>query len=157
MNSFIKYYLAQDSRFEIQDWKRKVLTCILTLFRMGFFGAARRWGGGVFLDPLPKIHHTYPTMMQLGTVIPYLRKIQNMYKSRDTSLEFCWHKHFFTGNQQILLHQEIHIQIGFWYIISNYFNFSWVFSIFFNKHGYNFDDVSKHIYSRSSENKDVLK
>ena len=42
-------------------------------------------------------------------VIPYLRKIQKVYKSRDTSLEFCWHQHFFTRNQQILLHQEIHI------------------------------------------------
>ena len=60
----------------------------LTLFRMGFFGAARGWGGG-FLAPLPKIRHTNPTMMKFGTVIPYLRKIQKMYKSRDTSLEFC--------------------------------------------------------------------
>ena len=38
-------------------------------------------------------------MMKLGTVILYLRKIQKMYKSGDTSLEFCWHKHFFTRNQ----------------------------------------------------------
>ena len=27
-------------------------------------------------DPLPKICHTYPTMMELGTVIPYSKKIQ---------------------------------------------------------------------------------
>ena len=39
--------------------------------------------------PLRKICHTYPTMMKLGTVIPYLRKIQKIYKSRDISLEFC--------------------------------------------------------------------
>ena len=26
--------------------------------------------------PLPKIFHTYPTMMKLGTVIPYLKKIK---------------------------------------------------------------------------------
>ena len=57
--------------------------------------------------------------------------------------EFCWHQHFFTGNQQILLYQEIQIQIAFWHIISNSFNFSWVFKDFFNKPGYNFDDVSK--------------
>ena len=76
---------------------------------MGFFGAAHGWGGGAFWPPLPKIRHTYFTMMKLGTVIPYPRKIQKMYKSRDTSLEFCWHEHFFTGNQQILLQQEIHI------------------------------------------------
>ena len=39
-------------------------------------------------NPLLKIRHTYPTMMKLGTIILYL-KIQKMYKSRDTSLEFC--------------------------------------------------------------------
>ena len=125
----------------------------LTLFRMGFFRAAHGWcgGGGGFLDPLlSKISHTYPTMMTLGKVIPYLRKIQKIYKSRDTSLEFCWHQHFFTRNQQILLHQEIQMYIGFWYIISNSFKFSWVFNNCFKKHRYNFDDVSKNSYSRFS-------
>ena len=43
---------------------------------MGFFGAAHGWGA--FLAPLPKICHT---MMKLGTVTFYLRKIRNMYKS----------------------------------------------------------------------------
>ena len=86
---------------------------LLTLFRMGFFGAARGWGVGAFLAPLPKVRHTYPTMMKLGTVKTYLRKIKKIYKSRETFLEFCLHQHFFNGNQQILLHQEIHIQIGF--------------------------------------------
>ena len=85
---------------------------ILTLFRMGFFGAAHGLGRA-FWPPLCKIHHTYPTMMKLGTVIPYLRKIQKMYKSHDTSLEFCWHQHFFTRNQQILLHQEITHRLDF--------------------------------------------
>ena len=46
----------------------------LTLFRMGFFGAAHGWGGA-FLAPLPKIRRTYPTVMKLGTVILYPRKI----------------------------------------------------------------------------------
>ena len=98
---------------------------------------------GIFWPPIPKICHTYPTMMKLDTVIPYLRKIQKIYKSRNTSLKFCWHQHFFTGNQQILLFQEIQIWIGFWYIISNSFNFSWVFNNCFEKHGYNFDDARK--------------
>ena len=75
---------------------------------MGFFGAAHGWSGA-FWSPLPKICHTYPTIMKLGTVIPYLRKTQKIYKSRDTSLDFCWHQHFFTRNQQILLHQEIQV------------------------------------------------
>ena len=32
---------------------------------------------------------TYPTIMKLGTVIPYLKKVQNIYESRDILLEFC--------------------------------------------------------------------
>ena len=87
---------------------KKNLGTRLTLFRMGFFGAVHGWSGA-FLPPIPKICHTYPTMIKRGTVIPYLRKIQKIYKSCHTSLEFCWHQHFFTGNQQILLRQEIQI------------------------------------------------
>ena len=47
---------------------------------------------------LPKICHTYPTMMKLGTVIPYLKKIQKIYQLLDVAPEFCWHQHFFTEN-----------------------------------------------------------
>ena len=47
-----------------------LLFCFLTLFRMG--------------------------AVKLCTVIPYLRKIRKLYKSRDTSLELCWHQHFST-------------------------------------------------------------
>ena len=82
------------------------LHVILTLFRMGFFGAAPGWRRQK--GPLPKICYTYPTMI-LGTVIPYLKKTQNTYESRDIPLEFCWHQHIFTGNQQILLYKEIQI------------------------------------------------
>ena len=43
---------------------------ILTLLMMDFFGAAHgRWGSKK--TPLPKICHTYPTMMTLCTVIFY--------------------------------------------------------------------------------------
>ena len=59
--------------------------------------------------PLPKTCFTYPTMMTLGTVISYPKKIQKIQKSRDAALEFCWHQHFFTENQQILLYQKIQI------------------------------------------------
>ena len=54
---------------------------------MGIFGAAYGWGGKK--ATLPKICHTYPTIMKLGTVIPYLKKIQIIYESRGTPLEFC--------------------------------------------------------------------
>ena len=77
-----------------------------------------------------------------------------MCGSRDTPLEY-WYQHFLNRSQQILLYQEIHIKIAFWYIISNSFNFSWVLKDSFNKHGYNFDDVSKNGYLRPSENKDI--
>ena len=55
-----------------------------------FFEAAHglMGGGGGKKAPLPKICLTYPTMMTLGTVIPYPKKIQTICKSRDTPLEF---------------------------------------------------------------------
>ena len=60
----------------------------LTLFRMGFFGAAQGRGRLKGL-PFRKIGHMYPAMMKLGTVIPYLKKIPKLYESRGTPLEFC--------------------------------------------------------------------
>ena len=54
---------------------------------MSFFGAPHGWGE--FRPPLDKICRTYPTTMKLGTVIPYPKKIQKIYKSRDTPLELC--------------------------------------------------------------------
>ena len=54
---------------------------------MDFFGAAHGWGGE--RPPLSKICHTYPTLMKIGTVKPYLKKIQNLHKSRDTPLDLC--------------------------------------------------------------------
>ena len=84
---FIEYLLYRDST-------------VLTLLRMAFFGAAhgRGRGEGGKKAPLPKICHTYPAVMKLGTVIPYPKKIQKIYESRDTPLEFCGHQHFFIGN-----------------------------------------------------------
>ena len=73
------------------------LYTILTLLTMDlFFEAAHGLmggGGGKKAPPpkkapLPKIRLTYPTMMTLGTVIPYPKKIQTICKSRDTPLEF---------------------------------------------------------------------
>ena len=56
---------------------------------MGPFVVADGWGGSKDPPPLPKIYHTYPATMKLGKVIPYLKMIQKIYESRDTSLEFC--------------------------------------------------------------------
>ena len=54
-----------------------------------FFRGYSRMGGGQKKAPLLKICHTYPAMMKLCTLTPYLRKIKKIYKSRDTPLEFC--------------------------------------------------------------------
>ena len=66
----------------------KVLKFSLTLFRMGVFRAAHGLGRDK-KDPLSKICHTYLAVIKLDTVIPYLKKIQKIYKSRDRPLEFC--------------------------------------------------------------------
>ena len=75
----------------------------MVVFAKTFDYYHHKFNFGALKSPLPKIWLTYPTMMTLGTVIPYLKKIQKIYKSRDTPLEFCWYQHFFTENQQILL------------------------------------------------------
>ena len=48
---------------------------LLILFRMGLFWPAHGCGQAKKL-PLPKICHTYSTMMKLGTLIPYLKKFK---------------------------------------------------------------------------------
>ena len=66
---------------------------ILTLFRMGLFKAAHE-RGVTKKAPHPKVCQTYPTMMKLGTVVPYLKKIQKQYKSPDTPLSFAENRIF---------------------------------------------------------------
>ena len=55
---------------------------------MGIFRAAHAWGGAK-KKPLREICHIYPKIMKLDTVIPYIKKIQKVYESRDRPLEFC--------------------------------------------------------------------
>ena len=76
------------------------------LIQDGYFRGCSRMGVAK-RSPLPKICDKYPTTMKLATVIPYLGKIQKKYQSRDTPSGSCWHQHFFTGNQQSFLYQEI--------------------------------------------------
>ena len=72
-----------------------------------FFEAAHGFGGGA--RKTSSLYLRYPTVMTLGTVVSYPKKIQKIYKSCDTQLNFCWHQHFLIENQQILLYQEIHV------------------------------------------------
>ena len=62
----------------------KLKSRFLTLFRMGFSGAAHR----PKKSALPTICNTYPAMIKLTTAIIYLNKIQKTNKSCDTPLEF---------------------------------------------------------------------
>ena len=55
------------------EYNRKVSLKCLSLFRVDLFEAAHGWGG-TKKPPSLKICHTNPTMMKLGTVIPYLRR-----------------------------------------------------------------------------------
>ena len=65
----------------------------LILFRMGLFGAAHGWDGEAKRSPISKISQTDATLMKFDTVMPYLKKIQKIYKWHDTplELEFYWH------------------------------------------------------------------
>ena len=46
---------------------------------MGLLGVAHVFdGGGGQKGPLPKICYAFPTMIKLGTFIPYLMKIQEI-------------------------------------------------------------------------------
>ena len=61
---------------------------LLTLFRVGLSGTAHGLEVAKKVS-LSKICYTFPILMKLGTVIPYLRKIQKLHISRDTPLDLC--------------------------------------------------------------------
>ena len=73
---------------------------ILTLFRVDVLGVSPRWveGGRLNLPhhpylQLPKISCTYPLIMKFGRILPRLKKIQKMGKSRGALLiNFCYIK-----------------------------------------------------------------
>ena len=65
--------MKPNSQKGLTDLKRLFNYRTLTLFRMGLFGVAH--GSGGKKAPLSKISQTYSTMMKLGTVKPYLKKV----------------------------------------------------------------------------------
>ena len=93
-------------RRELWIWSH-LLKKSLTLFRMVFFAAAHGWR-----STLPKICHTYLTVMKLGTVIPYLKKTQKIYESRDTPLDLCWNQLFYCKVANFAISEKI----AFWCI-----------------------------------------
>ena len=70
--------------FLMKQFLRKVLPLyfdlLLTQSRLGIFVTAQRLGGVGKKASLPKICHTDPTLIKLGTVIPYLKKIEKRSK-----------------------------------------------------------------------------
>ena len=109
-------------------------------------------GGGK--KPFPKsATHILQWWNKLGTLILYLKKIQKIYESRYTSLEFYCHQHFFSPEISKFCYikkdrYNLHL------IHSNSFNFLWVFKGCFNKHGFInhnfFHAVTNKILSRDS-------
>ena len=66
-------------------WKVNLMKMIIYMFRTqrrinpiqdGLFRGCSRMMGGLFGPPLLKICHTYSTMMKLGRVIPYRKKVK---------------------------------------------------------------------------------
>ena len=57
---------------------------------------------------------------------------------------------FLSKIRTFLLYQKIQILTAFSYIIPNSYNIFWVFKDYFNKNGYDFDNVRKNGYSRPS-------
>ena len=77
--------------YNVYFWKLNISHTKFNPIHVGPFRGCSRMGEGGQKGPLPKIFHTYPTMMKL----PYLKKIQKIYESRDTLLEFCLTSAFF--------------------------------------------------------------
>ena len=100
-----------------------------------FRGCSRRRGA-------KRLPHTYLTVMKLGTVIPYLKKTQKIYESRDTPLDLCWNQLFYCKIANFAISENTNIDC----ILVHF----WDFKGFFNKNGYNFDNVTKIGYSRAS-------
>ena len=66
---------------------------IINLIQDGPFRSCSRMRGPR-RPPLSKICYTYPAIVRLGRVIPCLKKLEKIYESHGTSVEFRWDQHF---------------------------------------------------------------
>ena len=100
---------------------------------MGFFGAGHGWRAKRPPSLKPVTH-----ILQWWSW--YIKKIQKIYKSRDTPLKAC--SIFYRKSENFVISRNTDID---WILIdiNNFFNFVWVLKVCFNKHGCNFDDISK--------------
>ena len=80
------------------EWSFVTVT-ILTLFRMGLFGAAHGYKRSTKKASLPNFCHTYSTMMKLGTVIHYLNMTPKYlnhvtFPLSSADINFCYIKKY---------------------------------------------------------------
>ena len=70
--------------------KQNIKICINPI-QDGPFQAAHvgKEGDEKALPHVPKLCHTYATIMNLGKKVPFLKKIRNVYESRGIRLQFC--------------------------------------------------------------------
>ena len=124
--------------------KRVKSVKLLTQFRKSFFGAGRWWGGTKKGPPPWNLSH-----------ISYSDETRRSYTLPKENLKLIWIRwhtpwvlvtsaffHRKSANFAISRNTDTDCR----YLISNSFNFSWIFKDCFNKHGYKFDDVSKNCY-----------
>ena len=74
------------------NFDRAVSKSTLNHIQDGLFRSCSRMGGGGEggqKAPLPKICHTFPKMMKIGTVTPNRKKIQQIFESSGAPFEFC--------------------------------------------------------------------
>ena len=116
---------------------------------MGFFGAAHGWEGGGLFPPVLKICHTYPTMMKLGSYTLPKEDPKSIWLTCHIPWVLLTSAFFHQKTENFGTSTNTDID---WILINNFdtFNFSWLFSNCFNKHGYNFHDVSKNGFFRPS-------
>ena len=86
-------------------------------------------------SPVFKICHTYPTLEKLLTVIPYLKKIPNTDKSRDTFLflqtSTCFHQK--TSNFCFIKKHKYRLHFNARFLILS--TFFWFYKNCFDKYG----------------------
>ena len=95
--------------------------------------------------PVPKTCHTYPTMMKLGS---YTLHKEDPKKDMNYVLLTSAFVHQKSSNFAISINTDIGCILVHNFYSS--FNFFWIFTDWFNKYRYDFDDVSKNGYSRPS-------
>ena len=78
-----RFYYVDVSRGEVTEILKGLFPKYFNPIQDGHFWGCSRIEGSKKAS-IPKICHRYPTMMKLGIVKPYLKKIQKIYESRYT-------------------------------------------------------------------------